>query len=73
MIGYFLASRCSTRFPHLVYKETFVHYPAIGMNLVDLPMGVQLVSHVWSKDPEALAAFQQAIQVVMVVMMKPAG
>ncbi len=61
------------KFSHLVYIRTFVHYAAVGMNLVDLSVGVQLVSHVWRKDPETLAAFQQAVQVVMVVMMKPAG
>ena len=56
-----------------LYRPALVHNTAIGVDLVDLSVRVQLAGHVWGKDAESLPALQYAVEVVMEVMMKPAG
>lgn len=46
---------------------------AIGVDHADLPMRVHLAYKGWREDAEALAAPQQAVQIVMIVMVQPAG
>lgn len=56
-----------------VHRPAFVHNAAVGVDLVYLSVRVQLVGHVCRKDPEPLPALQYAVEVVMEIMMKPAG
>ena len=50
-----------------------VHNPPVGVHGPDLAVGVHAVGHGGREQPEALAAAQQDVQVVMVVMVQPAG